>query len=326
MKSRCIALILACAACGCTKQLVAEVADVALADADAAIVDAASDVADVPAPEVDAQAAEVADATPDVPPPDAVSAIPDAAPADVDAQSPDAATTDAGLCINVRGGCEDVCALPADPCTPGPYHPGDWCCPWPFQGKPLAAGTICLDPFDAPAPRTCDSSGACLPAAATAVTACDDGNPCTADILSADNTSCKHAAMPDYVPCKPGWDTFCFGGQCQGIVSTYSSYPSCTVTADCAASLPANSCAALFGCLSLYSMCGESGGGCIGLGETACPPPADTCKRAACQPTPVTNGWSAVCATSDAPDGALCDDGIAGNGPDVCKGGVCSGK
>ena len=65
---------------------------------------------------------------------------------------------------------------------------------------------------------SCAASGAC---AATAPSACDDGNPCTADLCSA-KAGCMHAALADRTSCasKPTGSAYgdpwklCTGGEC----------------------------------------------------------------------------------------------------------------
>lgn len=231
-----------------------------------------------------------------------------------------------GGCINVADhGCGDVCASPQpSPCHAQAYAVGDWCSPQePTIGFP--AGTLCKS-----SPGTvgaCNAQQICLPTDATPAALCDDQNPCTLDLLSEDKRSCRHTSAPDYVPCTmpTAGDDYCFGGQCQKILHVYSeSYPtSCKSNADCAVALDPHSCASRFRCSTGVGCLSENYGECVELGQTACPPPTNTCKRARCSMLPVALGWSATCETMDAPDGALCDDGSPATGPDVCTKGVC---
>ncbi len=237
---------------------------------------------------------------------------------------------DSSLCINLPILCEDACDSGSPSCRRAPYHASDWCCPFPNEATTLPVGALCSVNADAGA---CDPDATCLPVDPSAAVACDDGNPCTADILSADARSCSHAALADNVPCATNSLSilgYCFGGQCQKLAYGDSgNVPDCATSADCAASVPADSCAAAFGCFDLEGcqhFDRDPFRGCLALGQTACPPPADTCQRASCQQKPNSTGWGAQCVTTPAPDGALCDDGNPATGPDVCKGGMCNGK
>ena len=56
---------------------------------------------------------------------------------------------------------------------------------------------------------TCAESGVCLP---LALTACDDANPCTADLCDAVHAGCWHTNLPDETTC--GTDSICAAGVC----------------------------------------------------------------------------------------------------------------
>ena len=260
--------------------------------------------------------------------------VPDSGPDAVDVDTVEVQMPD-GVCANVGGNCGagDACQLPPPSCYHSFFSVSGACCPK-IQGvQTVEEGTVC-NQFASGSAGTCSAAGECDPSPVD-VSKCADDNPCTDDLLTNNGKSCKHIASPDLsVPRWPGivWNGYCAGGQRQQTVQAGEYAKSCTSNLDCAAELESGSCAALFGCFESNAICqiyptsvGQPGGysSCVGLGQTACPPPANTCQRAQCNQVPVDLGWSATCTTVPAPDGAMCDDGNPATGPDLCKNGVC---
>jgi len=133
-----------------------------------------------------------------------------------------------------------------------------------------------------------------VPAVSCDPAACDDGDPCTADVCA--GLSCAHAPLPDDSLCGSGG--ICNAGRCV--------IPECTRAADCP---EANPCDGLAICVAFRCQSGP---------PLACPEPGP-CQQGGCRS-------GSGCWLADLPDGSPCDDGDAQTSGDQCHAGRCTGS
>ncbi len=178
--------------------------------------------------------------------------------------------------------------------------------------------------------KTCDDGDACTSGEACKQggcigkpKACDDKNPCTADVCLAG--ACTGTAI-DGAPCNDGnactgADT-CALGLCAGATATCDDANACTDdTCDKAkgcASLPKDPTACEDG--NLCTTGDKCQGGICAPGGTSPCATDNPCLLAVCSPA------SADCATKLRPDGFACSDGKPCTSGDACAKGLCVGK
>ena len=141
---------------------------------------------------------------------------------------------------------------------------------------------------------------------------CDDGEECTVDACEAD-LGCVFSPVSNGTECNDGslctGGDHCEDGECVG--DTLPACDSCSGDMDCASFEDGNLCNGTLTCID---------GQCVVNGATVveCQAP-EVCKQTKCNPA------SGECETSDALDGADCDDANACTHLDFCSSGICKG-
>ena len=211
-----------------------------------------------------------------------------------------------GICGGAAYVCDDEVGCTTDQCN------GDGTCSFPVAPD----GTACEDGNPCTADDLC-ASGECQ---AGAGVACDDGSPCTVDSCDPE-TGCAYAPSAFGVPCDDDdlctEDDLCVGGFCMG-----GGEPDCDDQDPCTT----DSCDLLTGCVHAPS----SGPPCDD--GNACTS-GDTCTKGVCFPGPPLSCNDGSLCTDDAcdpatgcthaPNTAPCTDGNPCTANDTCEGGGC---
>jgi hypothetical protein len=255
------------------------------------------------------------------------------------------ACTEASACVD--GACT---ALRDVDCDDGNACTVDRCAPESGCGHAPAVGSDCDDLDPCTAGESCDASGVCggggyICDPCTTDADCagfEDGDRCNGTLRCEDGTcqldrativtcdtsadppcfetrcvpatgACERTALADASACEDG-NVCTQGDACQAGVCVGGDYvcDPCATAADCAAYAPANLCLGSVDCIDAQCVIDPDS-------VVRCPPSADACAVAWCDPT------DGACKTRHAADGTRCDDGAVCTAGDVCTAGVCTG-